>query len=217
MVTEELIYKEYYELCTKYKKLLPPQSYGSGWKIDGEFDVIDSDGNRWETYGISIIVPHEFPYDLPILIETSNKIERTVEWHNSNGVCCLATNAIIYNSLGSHISLMKWMDRFVHDFLANHVVRLLEKNYVRGEYPHYEEGMLVGYKEIFGLEHNTEVMYRLNLLCGVVTLGRNEICFCGSGKKYKRCFLIKPQEHYYNIPISVLNKERIQIANWIKK
>lgn len=218
MVTKELIYDEYDELCTKYKKLLPPMEVKSGWwKIDGEFDVIDADGHKWETYGISILVSPKFPYDLPCLIETSNKIEHSVEWHNDYGFCCLATKAIIYNDLGSPISLLKWMDRFVHDFLANHVVKVLDKNYPKGEYPHYEEGMIVGYKEIFGLNTDSEVMRRLKLLCGILSLGRNEMCFCGSGKKYKRCFLLKPQEHYNNIPVSVLNEERIQIANWLKK
>lgn len=217
MVTKELIYREFDELCTKYKKLLPPEKLNEGWKIDGEFDVVDADGHKWDTYGISILVPPGFPYDLPALLETSKKIEPTAEWHNSNGVCCLATNAIIYNKLGTPISLLKWMNRFVHDYLANHVIKLRENNYAKGEYPHGEEGMLVGYKEIFGLDSDVEVIHRLKLICGVASLGRNEVCFCNSGKKYKRCFLLNPAEHFHNIPITLLNNERIQIASWLNR
>ncbi len=40
MVTKDLIYREFDEVCTKYKKLLPPEKLGDGWKIEGEFDVI---------------------------------------------------------------------------------------------------------------------------------------------------------------------------------
>lgn len=217
MATKELIYREFNELSTKYKKLLPPEKLDEGWKIDGEFDVVDADGHKWDTYGISILVPPGFPYDLPALLETSKKIEPTAEWHNSNGVCCLATNAIIYKELGTPISLLKWMNRFVHDYLANHVIKLRDNSYAKGEYPHGEEGMLVGYKEIFGLETESEVMNRLNLICRNVSLGRNEKCFCNSGKKYKRCFLLNPEEHYYNIPINVLNTERVQILKWLMK
>lgn len=217
MVTNELIYREFDELCTKYKKLLPPEKLNNGWKIEGEFDVVGADGHRWDTYGIRILIPPGFPYDLPFLMEISNKIEPTAEWHNNNGVCCLATNAIIYNELGTPVSLLKWMNRFVHDYLANHVIKLKDKSYAKGEYPHGEEGMLVGYKEIFGLNTDSKVMQRLKLICGVASLGRNVPCFCGNGKKYKRCFLLKPTEHYHNIPISLLNSERVQIANWLQK
>lgn len=216
MVTKELVYREFEELCTKYKKLLPPEKLNDGWKIEGEFDVVGTDGHKWDTYGIRILIPPGFPYDLPTLMETSKKIEPTPEFHNSNGFCCLATHAIIYNALGTPISLLKWMNRFVHDFLANHVIKLKDKDYAKGEYPHYEEGMIVGYKEIFGLNTAEEVMKRLKLLCGVSSLGRNAPCFCGCGKKYKRCFLINPKEHYHNVPISLLNNERVQIANWLK-
>ncbi|XVJ67829.1 MAG: hypothetical protein HEQ40_17220 [Lacibacter sp.] len=217
MVTKELVYQEYEELCTKYKKLLPPQKLNNGWKIDGEFDVVDSDGYNWATYAITIEIPEGFPFELPILKETRGEIEPTPDWHNNNGICCLATNAIIYKELGTPISLLKWMNRFVHDYLANHVIKLKDNTYPNGEYPHGEEGMIVGYKEIFGLETESEVMNRLNLICKNVSLGRNEKCFCNSGKKYKRCFLLNPKEHYYNIPINVLNTEREQILKWLMK
>ncbi len=217
MVSKELVYREFDELCTKYKKLLPPEKFGEWWKIEGEFDVVDADGHKWDTYGIKILIPPGFPYDLPALLETTKKIEPSAEWHNSNGVCCLATNAIIYKELGTPISLLKWMSRFVHDYLANHIIKVKDKSYAKGEYPHGEEGMLVGYKEIFGLNTDAEVMQRLQLICGVASLGRNEICFCNSGKKYKRCFLLSPMEHCHNIPISMLNSERIKIVNWLNR
>lgn len=216
MVAKELIHSEFEELCTKYKKLLPPEKFNNYWKIDGEFDVIDADGYKWDTYSIRIIIPDGFPFELPILMETSGKIEQTADWHNINGVCCLATNAIIYNALGTPISLLKWMNRFVHDFLSNHVIKLNDKCYATGEYPHYEEGILVGYKEIFGLVTDNEVVQRLKLICGITSMSRNEQCFCGSGKKYKRCFLLNRNEHYCNIPLSLLKKETMVIINWLR-
>lgn len=217
MVAKELIFREFEELCTKYKKLLPPERLNDGWKIDGDFDVIDADGHRWDSYGIRIIIPAGFPYELPELVETSKKIEQSAGWHNSGGECCLATHAKIFNELGTPISLLKWMDRFVHDYLANHVIKIREKIYPKGEYPHGEEGMVVGYKEIFNLNTAEEVLERLNFLCGTTSLGRNDRCFCQSGRKYKHCFLKDPVGHFANIPVSLLNKERIQIALWIKK
>lgn len=217
MATKELIFREYEELCTKYKKLRPPEKLNDGWKIEGEFDVKDANGYNWDTYAIRIVIPAGFPDELPELIETSKKIKQTAEWHNSGGECCLATHAKIFNELGTPISLLKWMDRFVHDYLANHVIKFREKSYAKGEYPHGEEGMIVGYKEIFNLSTAEEVLERLNFLCGTTSLGRNDRCFCQSGKKYKHCFLKNPMGHFANIPIALLNKERAQIESWLKK
>lgn len=215
MVTKELIFSEFDQLCSKYKKLKPPEQIGDIWIIDGDFDVIDADGYKWATYGIRIEIPLGFPVDLPVLKETRGEIIPTADWHNTNGICCLATYAIMYKELGTPISLLKWMNRFVHDYLANHVVKLHKKSYANGEYPHGVEGIIVGYKEIFNLATDLEIFNRLNLLCEVDKIGRNDVCFCGSGKKYKRCFLLNKVEHYINIPIRILEAERLQIAKFL--
>lgn len=216
MVSEQLIRDEYQRVAEKYKKLKPPERYGRGWKIDGLFDVVDSNGHVWDTYGIRILLPINFPYELPILIETSGKVERHEDWHNVDGACCLATYAMMYKELGVPISLVKWLDRFVHDFLANHVIRLKDGAYPKGEYAHGTEGILAGYKEIFELNTNEAVLNRLRLICGQSKIGRNDPCFCGSGKKYKKCFLQKKEEHYLGIPLSLLSTELAEISGYLR-
>ncbi len=214
MVPEQLIEDAYEEASAKYKKLLPPVKLGVGWRIDGFFDVIDSDGHVWDTYGIRILLPENFPYELPVLIETSGKIEQTAEWHNV-GFCCVATYAVMFRELGTPISLLKWLDRFVHDFLANHVIRLRDKEYPKGEYEHGTQGIIDGYKEVFGVDSEGEVLTRLRLLCGTTKIGRNDPCFCNSGKKYKKCFLQNRDEHCLGIPVWLLTRELAEIVDYL--
>lgn len=214
MVSEQLIRDEYLQAAGKYKKLKPPVKRGNGWSIDGHFDVVDSDGHVWDTYGIRILLPENFPYDLPVLIETSGKIERSADWHNV-GFCCVATYAVMFRELGTPISLLKWLDRFVHDFLANHVIRLCDNEYPKGEYEHGTQGIIDGYKEIFSLGSDEDVLLRLRQLCRLSKIGRNDPCFCNSGKKYKKCFLQYRDEHYLGIPLRLLTSELSEIADYL--
>jgi len=213
MVTEEYILKEFEIISKKYDKLNPPEKTATGWHILGDYDVIDPNGYCWDTYGIKIILPEKYPYVLPILIETSKKIEQNVDWHNSFGVCCLSTEAIMYRELGVPVSLLKWLDRFVYDFFANHVIKKREKEYAKGEFSHGTQGILEGYYEIFNVSEPKVVSKKIKSLLDTTNLGRNDPCFCGSNIKFKKCFLQSPHTHtLLGIPISVLNQDFGEIA-----
>ncbi len=217
MVSEEYILKEFEIISQKYDKLKSPVKTESSWHITGDFDVIDPNGYCWDTYSIEIILPDEYPYVLPCLIETSNKIEQHENWHNLLGVCCLSTDAIMYRELGLPLSLLKWLDRFVYDFLANHVIKKREKEYAKGEFSHGPEGIVEGYFEIFNVSDKKIVFKKIKSLLDITNLGRNDPCFCGSNIKYKKCFLQSPYTHtLLGIPISVLNHDYVEIGKLLK-
>jgi len=217
MVTEEYILKEFEIISKKYDKLKPPEKTETGWHITGDFDVIDPNGYCWDTYSIKIIIPDKYPYTLPILIETSNKIEQHEDWHKNGGICCLSTEAIMYRELGLPISLLVWLDRFVYDFLANHVIRKREEKYVKGEFSHGTTGTVEGYFEIFNVSDTKTVSKKIKTLLDATNLGRNDLCFCGSKIKFKKCFLQSPHTHtLHGVPISVLNRDYREIAKFLK-
>jgi hypothetical protein len=217
MVTEEYILKEFEIISTKYDKLQSPVKSETDWIISGEFDIIDSNGYCWETYGIKIILPAKYPYALPILIETSDKIEKHEDWHNIGGICCLSTEAIMFRELGLPISLLSWLDRFVFDFLANHVIKKREKEYAKGEFSHGTKGTVEGYYEIFNVSDPKTVFNKLKTLLDTTNLGRNDLCFCGSRIKFKKCYLQSPHTHtLHGVPISVLNHDYQEIAKHLK-
>jgi hypothetical protein len=211
MVTEEVIRQEYNDLRSKYTKLLRPEKVGEGFVIKGSIDVIDADGGYWDTYDVSILIPAGYPLEIPILIETSKKIERHEDWHNRDGICCLSTNAKMYSVLGKNMTLFNWLEKFAHPFLANHVFRIKTGNYANNEFDHGTKGIIQGYCEIFNFTNEFEVIERLSLICGNKKIGRNDLCFCGVGKKYKKCFLINPKYHYLNIPYETLKKDLEEI------
>jgi len=216
MVSEELIQKEFTEAHKKYIKLLPPEKVGEGWVLKGSIDVVDADGGYWDTYDVCILVPKNYPLELPILTETSKKIKRHEDWHNSNGICCLSTNAKMFSVLGKNISLFNWLEKFAHPFLANHVYRIKTGKYANKEFDHGTEGIFQGYYEIFNVTNKLEVINQLKSICGIKKPSRNDYCFCGSGKKYKKCFLEGSPNHRVNIPYEILKKDLEEIIAYLK-
>ena len=217
MVSEEIIRSEFDEASKKFQKLNQPEKSDNGWIIKGCIDVIDDEGGYWDTYEVNINIPSIYPDELPILIEVGNKIDRSDNWHNTKGVCCLSTNAKMFTKFDGNITLLNWLEHFAHPYLANHVHKIKTGSYANKEYAHGTPGLIEAYCEIFETSNTNDIIIILSFLCGVLKLGRNEICFCKSGKKYKKCFLADPISHYYKISLTTLRKDLNEITNFIKK
>ena len=213
MVSEEIIFSQYESAKEKFPKLLQPERVGEQWEIKGSIDVIDDDGELWDNFEVKIVVPKNFPEELFQLYETGKRIPQDAFWHNTF-TCCVSTNATIYFTLGDDITLLNWLSRFAHPFLANYVYKRKTGHYASGEFEHGTPGVVQGYEKLFGVNGAKEVFVRLKMQCSVLIRGRNDKCFCGSGKKFKNCYLKSPFTHKFsNIPYSQLEKDMEEIVN----
>lgn len=210
MVSEEIVLSQYEEAKHRFPKLLQPKRVGDNWEIEGSLDVIDDEGSFWDTYDVKIIVPNRFPDQLFEFQETGKKIPKGPEWHN-NDSCCLSTNAVMFSEMLGNVTLLNWLNRFVHPFLANHVFKLKTGQYANEEFDHGDAGIIQGYYKVFRTNDLSIVLEKLKFITGTKSLGRNDPCFCSSGKKYKHCFLIDPRKHSPGIPISILQSDLNQI------
>jgi len=212
MVREELINSQFEIAKQRFPKLHQPVRIGELWEISGAIDVIDDEGSLWDTYDIKITIPKNYPAEIFELQETGNKIKKDVGWHNGRS-CCVSTNATIFSTLGEDLSLLNWLVKFAHPFLANHIVKKETGAYAGGEFPHYIDGTIVGYEKLFDLQGALMVYNKLKILCSVLNLGRNNKCFCGSGLKFKKCYLHSPFTHKFSgIPYSLLQKDLEEIS-----
>ncbi len=211
MVSQELISSQYESAKEKFPKLLQPIWVGEHWEINGAIDVIDDEDYCWDTFQVKIVIPKNFPEDLFQLLEMGKRIPKEAFWHNSIA-CCLSTHATIYSVLGEDLSLLNWLVKFAHPFLANFVYKCKKKEYASGEFEHETLGIIQGYEKLFRLNGTKEVFYLLKKLCSVLKKGRNEQCFCGSGIKFKYCYMKFPFTHKYsNIPYPQLEKDMDEI------
>ena len=68
-----------------------------------------------------------------------------------------------------------------------------------GDYKHYEEGLIQYYQEKIHISRDN-IIGSLKVLAGKRKLERNDLCFCGSGLKYKKCHedIVEPLKLHVN-------------------
>lgn len=211
MVSEQEVIKQYNDALSKFPKLEKPTRVNQDWEIIGEIDVIDDEGSFWDSYKVKIIIPSHFPLSLFQLHEIGGKIPKQIDWHNSL-YCCVSTNARIYRVLGEECTLLNWLDKFAHPYLANHIVKKITKEYASGEFEHGAAGIVQDYEILFNVKGASAVYEKLKTICILTKGSRNNPCFCGSGKKIKNCFLKNPITHkYMGIPFNQLCEDLAEI------
>lgn len=170
-----------------FPKLSIKSSSPEGWKIGGEIDVCDADGNYWDTFLIEVLFTKMYPHCVPLLFETGGKIQRHIDYHiDGDGLCCVdITHKLLYRSKRG-LSVMNYLREWVYPYLANQVYRGTGSTYAGGEYGHHFAGVRQFYTEDLKLsvEKAEEV---LRAIVQKRDVGRNAKCPCGSGEKVKRC------------------------------
>lgn len=191
MTLEKRIKEEYLQVKNKFQNLGSPKKEKYGYSINGRLDLIDPFNSKlWESYQIRIDIPYEYPVRVPTTYELSKKIDRNDDNHiDSNGKCCLAPRLEELLILGKNYTLVDYIDKLVMPFLASHKLKQLGENKGIGEYSHFGSGLIEYYKEKFQTPDIKSILESLHILSNIKQNKRNEKCFCGSGKKYKRCHL----------------------------
>ncbi|MEI7491299.1 MAG: SEC-C domain-containing protein [Bacteroidota bacterium] len=191
-----------------YPRLYEPIQKDNQVLIEGTVDIIDRNKTNWATYEIRIVFPDNYPLRIPTLFEIGGQIERSPEWHvNHDGSCCLAPPAKIYLELVDGITLKKWLEKLVIPFMANHEFKLKTGQYSDVEYSHGGKGIREFYRKWFGMDDDKLILRKVKYITGEIAFGRNDGCFCGSGKKYKNCHW--NSKEYLEVPIEII-KEDIQ-------
>lgn len=141
-----------------------------------------------DCYQVSInITP--FPNSFPIVKELGERIPRNVDRHlYSDASCCLTTKAKEQLLLKKKI---KTLDSFIADivipFFQNNSYFEINKKYINGDYKHGITGVFEAYQEIANI---TDIKLLLDFLHDRIVrkkYHRNDLCFCNSGAKFKKC------------------------------
>ncbi len=161
------------------------------YKITDDFEILDDEGNHWDTFRASIYFHHRYPKEFPLLQDKSKAFPWKVDWHISprDGDCCVCGAIEQEEHARSGISILKYIDQYVIPFYANQVYKMEFGHYKNGEYAHNEEGVWETLEEEFGTKDRVKIKRFLKKM--EIKRGRNDICFCGSGIKYKKCHLLR--------------------------
>lgn len=163
---------------------------GKPYKLEGPIDIIDIDGNNRGTYEIQILFnPEKHPYDFPSLREISNKIPKEKDRHiyENTGNCCVAVlqEQVIETKKG--ISIYNFVKKYAVPYLANQIYFEENGKWANGDYFHGDAGQIQYYVEAFKTVDLEIIITGINKVISRRMPGRNDLCFCNGGLKFKRC------------------------------
>ncbi|HEX5152804.1 MAG TPA: SEC-C domain-containing protein [Parafilimonas sp.] len=142
-----------------------------------------------EEYEVEISFSKDYPHDMPFVVETSNKIQpRNATRHIFvEGNLCFGNKQDTLRLCKKGISFKWFLDKTLNPHLCREYVRDKTGEYPAGERSHKAEGNWEGYYELFKTTDKESILKNLSLLVAYPTFSKNKECYCGSGKKYKRC------------------------------
>jgi SEC-C motif len=158
--------------------------------LEGTFTAHSDDGTiAIDDYEVRITILSSYPYSFPKVEEVSNKIQpRDATRHiNVDGTLCLANPVDEARVCRNGITLTWFLENILNPHFCREYVRERDGYYITGERSHRTEGIWESYYEIFGTRDKAYILDELALILSSKHTGRNDPCYCGSGKKYKIC------------------------------
>ncbi len=160
------------------------------YKITDDFEITDDEGNHWGTFRASVYFHHTYPKGFAVLVDESKSFPWKIDWHTSdNGECCVCSPLENIKMTTKPITILSFIENYVLRFYANQIYRREYGQYKNGEYSHNAEGVWEVFEEEFHTTNRKEIFRLIHQMN--IKRGRNELCFCGSGKKYKNCHIYR--------------------------
>ena len=159
-------------------------------RVIGEIVLIHPVKGEFDRYKVSISFPQVYPKCFPQVIETSKKIPRKDYRHvNTDGTLCLAVEPEEKGIVKNGISFTFFLDRVLVPHLSRETFCELNNGYEDGEYSHGIDGFWEYFEGILLTSDRAEILAELEKIIYSKWQKRNEMCYCNSGIKFKRCHL----------------------------
>ncbi|HCQ12747.1 hypothetical protein [Flavobacterium sp.] len=171
---------EYKELSFKIEDGVPC--------IFGSILLLDEYGNIEDTFQIAIKAVSNYPYNFPLLYETGGRIPRNVDWHifEQTGNCCIASPPEELIICNNGITLSSFINNQVKNYFYSQIFRN-QNGYFLKERSHGNKGWIEFFEETFMTDNIFNIEFGLKQIIEGKKIDRVSICFCGSGKKYRKC------------------------------
>jgi hypothetical protein len=145
-------------------------------------------GGIEDTYQIEIKAVDDYPNSFPLVFETGGRIPRNVDWHifEDNGNCCIASPPEEIIICNSGLTLLSFIDNQVKNYFYSQIFRN-QNGYFLKERSHGSKGWIEFFQETFMTNNIFNIEFGLNQIIEGKKIDRVSICFCGSGKKYRKC------------------------------
>lgn len=156
--------------------------------VFGSINLLDEDGSIEDTYKIEIKAVIDYPSCFPLLFETGDRIPKNVDWHifEKTGNCCITSPPEEFIICNSGLNLLQFIDNQVVSYFYSQIFRN-QNGYFLKERSHGNKGWIEFFEETFMTKNIFNIEFGLIQRLEGNKIDRVSECFCGSGKKYRKC------------------------------
>lgn len=155
--------------------------------IEGDITLFDQNGESYDCYSIRIECSSDYPESFPLVYETADRLPHNIDWHVYNeGNFCICTPLEEYIHCAKGISLTTFVRDHVLPYLHNQSFRE-RKGYFVNERSHGTMGILESLFDLLKVNDRAKVINILIFIYRNDSPPRTATCFCGNGKKYRKC------------------------------
>lgn len=159
----------------------------NGPVVLGDIILADRDGMPIDKYQVRIVPSINYPATFPLVFETGGRIPINIDWHvYSDGHCCIKTLAEELLICKKGINLKDFIEKHVVPYFFNQKHRELH-GYFLQEYSHGHKGIIEFFEDQFNTKNINLILNGLIFIKSRREPNRVEDCFCGSGRKYRKC------------------------------
>ena len=176
----------------KYHNLKIIQSKDGVSFLRGILDIPNDNNEIVGHFLVEVCCSEKFPYRFPILFETGGEIPNEPDWHKyKDASCCITIWPYEILKCKNGICVSLFIEKHAVPYFANYLHKKQTGEYKNGEYAHGIKGTNQFYESLMKTANrDLWIQYFKNTFQNLkVGCERNDICFCGSGDKYKQCHL----------------------------
>ncbi len=155
-----------------------------------QFNQIYEEVQLQDEYSIQILFPTDFPHTIPIVRETSGRIESSADYHNDKegDGFCLGVPGEINKKIRDNPTFKYFITDIVVPFLYANTFHERYNKYPWPTRGHCSKGIIEYYQSLFKFKDERVTQnFLLNIAFFKNSISGHHLCPCGSGKKFKDC------------------------------
>lgn len=156
--------------------------------ILGKIELLTEYGSYIDSYQLKIVAVPEYPTKFPLVYELDGRIPKNVDWHvyPNDGHFCICSQPEEILACKKGLNLHSFIEDYIKPYLFSQKFRE-DKGYFLRERSHGKEGVIQFFMEVFESRDLMKIVHGLSFIKYRKEPNRVDVCFCGSGKKYRKC------------------------------
>jgi len=193
MVSGNVTNKLIEEFLEEYPLMSIKPSVDDSIILEGKFWFLvttDKQETVEDAYQLRVIIPFLFPKVLPSVWELGKRIPRDGNHHvNPDGTLCLGSPLRLLSIIHNDPTVKGFAINCLEPFLFAVTMKLRgREQFEFGELAHGNDGIIADYACLLKLNHPTQVLAAIHLLCLKKRIANKKQCPCGCKRRLGACY-----------------------------